>query len=49
MEFTDDNAADSYVLAKIASGEAKYAYQQEVIDKLSHPKFRERGNGDTET
>jgi crossover junction endodeoxyribonuclease RuvC len=48
VEFTDDNAADSYVLAKIASGEAKYVYQKETIEKLSHPKFREKDYGATE-
>ena len=42
VEFNDDNAADSYALAKIASGEVKYAYQKEVITKLQDVKFRER-------
>lgn len=41
-EFSDDNAADSYALAKLVSGDVKYAYQKEVIDKLSDPKFREK-------
>jgi len=42
QEFTDDNAADSYSLAKLVSGEAKFAYQKEVYAKLQDPKFRER-------
>jgi Holliday junction resolvasome RuvABC endonuclease subunit len=42
VEFTDDNAADSYVLAHIVKGTAKYNYQQEVITKLNSPEFRER-------
>lgn len=43
VEFTDDNAADSYVLARIAQGHAQYAYQQQIIDKLQSPEYRERG------
>lgn len=42
VEFSDDNAADSYALAKLVSGEAKYAYQKEVYDKLQDVKFREQ-------
>jgi Holliday junction resolvasome RuvABC endonuclease subunit len=42
VEFNDDNAADSFALAKIASGEVKFAYQQDVISKLQDPKFREK-------
>jgi len=42
VEFTDDNAADSYALARLVSGDVKYAYQKEVIEKLSDPKFREK-------
>ena len=42
VEFNDDNAADSFALAKIAAGEVKYAYQKEVITKLQDVKFRER-------
>jgi len=40
VEFTDDNAADSYVLAQMVKGTVKYAYHKEVLDKLSDPKFR---------
>jgi len=41
-EFTDDNAADSFALAKLVSGDAKFAYQKEVYAKLQDPKFREK-------
>jgi len=41
-EFTDDNAADSYVLAMIAAGKYTHAYQKEIFTKLQDPKFRER-------
>jgi crossover junction endodeoxyribonuclease RuvC len=41
-EFTDDNAADSYVLAHLVSGSYTRAYEKEVYLKLQDPKFRER-------
>lgn len=41
-EFTDDNAADSYVLAHLVSGSYTRAYEKEVYEKLQDPKFRER-------
>ena len=41
IEFTDDNAADSYILARIASGRQDNAIQKEVFNKLLDPKFRE--------
>jgi hypothetical protein len=41
-EFTDDNAADSYALAHLASASYTLAYEKEVYDKLQDPKFRER-------
>lgn len=41
-EFTDDNAADSYVLAHIVSGKHSHKYQKEVYDKLQDVKYRER-------
>jgi len=40
VEFTDDNAADSYALAKIASGKADLAYEKEILEKLNDSKFR---------
>jgi hypothetical protein len=42
VEFTDDNAADSYALARIATGRADTAYEKEVITKLLDPKYREK-------
>jgi len=42
VEFTDDNAADSYSLARVVSASHTFAYQKEVYDKLQDPKFRER-------
>jgi Holliday junction resolvasome RuvABC endonuclease subunit len=41
-EFTDDNAADSYALARLVAGMHELSYEQEVYDKLQDPKFRER-------
>ena len=41
-EFTDDNAADSYSLARLVSGSHDLAYEKEVYDKLQDPKFREK-------
>ena len=42
VDITDDNAADSYALAKLVSGTNTLAYEKEVYDKLRDPKFRER-------
>lgn len=42
VEFTDDNAADSYALARIATGRADTAYEKDVIKKLLDPKYREK-------
>ena len=41
-EFTDDNAADSYALARLVSGLHELAYEKEIYDKLQDPKFREK-------
>jgi hypothetical protein len=41
-EITDDNAADSYALAKLVSGAHILEYEKDVYDKLQDPKFRER-------
>jgi len=41
-EFTDDNAADSYALAKLVSGTHSLEYERDIYDKLQDPKFRER-------
>jgi Holliday junction resolvasome RuvABC endonuclease subunit len=42
VEFTDDNAADSYSLARLIAGMHETAYEKEVYDKLQDPKFREK-------
>lgn len=34
VEFTDDNAADSYGLAKLVRGKHDFEYEKEVYDKL---------------
>ena len=41
VEFSDDNMADSYVLARIVRGTAGTKYEQDVLDKLKDPKFRD--------
>lgn len=41
VEFSDDNAADSFVLAKIAAKEASTDFQKDVLKKLEDPKFRD--------
>ena len=40
-EIRDDNEADAYVLAKIASGHGATAYQRDVVDKLRGGGFRD--------
>jgi Holliday junction resolvasome RuvABC endonuclease subunit len=40
-EFNDDNAADSYGLARISNNFADTAYEKEVLLTLDDPKFRE--------
>jgi Holliday junction resolvasome RuvABC endonuclease subunit len=40
VEFTDDNAADSYGLARIAAGISDLSYEKSVLDGLKDPKFR---------
>ena len=42
VEFSDDNAADSYGLAHIVSGQAKLSYEKEVYEKLQTADHRER-------
>jgi crossover junction endodeoxyribonuclease RuvC len=42
IEFDDDNAADSYALARIAAGMADLAYEKEILKKLLEPKYREK-------
>jgi Holliday junction resolvasome RuvABC endonuclease subunit len=42
VDITDDNAADSYALARLVSGTHTLAYEKEIYDKLQDPKFREK-------
>jgi hypothetical protein len=42
QEFTDDNAADSYSLARLVAGTHTLEYEKNVYDKLQDPKFREK-------
>lgn len=42
VEFTDDNMADSYVLARIARGTSDSAYEAAVVAQLDDPKFRDQ-------
>lgn len=41
QELIDDNLADAYVLARMASGHADLAYEKDVLARLSDPKFRD--------
>lgn len=42
VEFDDDNAADSYALARIAAGMQDLAYEKDILKKLLDPKYREK-------
>lgn len=42
VEFDNDNAADSYALARIAAGFADLEYEKEILNKLLDPKYREK-------
>lgn len=42
VEFTDDNAADSYAIAHLVGGRRSLAYEIEIFEKIQDPKFRER-------
>lgn len=42
VEFTDDNACDSFALARMAAGVADLAYEKEIIQKISSPDYREK-------
>lgn len=41
VEFTDDNACDSFALAKMAAGIFNLAYEEEIIEKIKDPKYRQ--------
>lgn len=42
VEFTDDNAADSYAIAHLVGGRRSLSYEIEIFEKIQDPKFRER-------
>lgn len=42
VEFSDDNAADSFALAHLVSAKAALAYELEIYKKVQDPKYRER-------
>lgn len=43
VEMADDNACDSFALARIACGNAELAYEKELIQKINtDPKYREK-------
>lgn len=42
VEFNDDNAADSYSLARLAAGMAETAYEKAIIKQVLDVKYRER-------
>ena len=41
VEFNDDNAADAYALARLASGNTLGAIEAEIVDKIKDPKYRD--------
>ena len=41
IEFNDDNAADSYALARLASGNILGAIEKQVVEQIKDPKFRD--------
>lgn len=41
VEFNDDNAADAYALARLASGSAISAFEREIQEKIKDPKYRD--------
>jgi Holliday junction resolvasome RuvABC endonuclease subunit len=41
IEFNDDNAADSYALARLAAGIATDAVEKTVVEQITDPKYRD--------
>jgi len=41
IEFNDDNAADSYALARLASGAALGAIETSIVEQIKDPKYRD--------
>ena len=42
MEFSDDNAADSYALARLSSGKGINQVEKDVIEQMKDPKYRDQ-------
>lgn len=42
VEFNDDNAADSYALARLASGSVDGAIEKAIIEQMSDAKYRDQ-------
>lgn len=42
IEFNDDNAADSYALARLASGNALGAIEAAIVEQIKDPKYRDQ-------
>lgn len=42
VEFNDDNAADSYALARLASGNATGQIEESVVEQVKDPKYRDQ-------
>ena len=42
IEFNDDNAADSYALARLVSGSADGAIEKAIIEQMSDAKYRDQ-------
>jgi crossover junction endodeoxyribonuclease RuvC len=42
VEFNDDNAADSYALARLAAGIHLNAVDKEIVDKIKDPQYRDQ-------
>jgi Holliday junction resolvasome RuvABC endonuclease subunit len=41
IEFNDDNAADSYALARLASGSAQGAIEEAIVEQIKDSKYRD--------
>jgi Holliday junction resolvasome RuvABC endonuclease subunit len=42
VEFTDDNAADSYALARLAAGIATSSVEEAVVKQITDPKYKDK-------
>ena len=42
IEFNDDNAADSYALARLAAGISKDKVEESVVEQMKDPKYRDQ-------